>query len=358
MQAMPGWKRDALGNLVLRKGSGSPRRVVACGIDRPGFAVTEITDDGYLRLRESGSIRPHPLWIQFHEGQRIKILTRTREIPAVVTVKSTHLQRGRSTNAPITTLDDVWVDVGTTSRAEVKRLGIQILDPVVRAIPSWTFADYVAGSSAATRVGCAAIASASRGEVTTGETIFLITTLRSFGQDGLAASLRSLGKVDEVTLLDEPAENSNEQVGIRKIDKPVYLPDSTGLTSVTSIAPKVRFTKTLVESVRLDDANALLDAVRKAAAVAPDQGVQRWITLPQTSESSSAVADAFSASASLLKSLADVPSVSGHERAVREKIIAALPEWARQKASTDNEGNLVVEVGPERDPRIFIAHQD
>jgi len=46
MRAMPGWKRDVLGNLVLRKGSGSPRRVVACGLDRPGFAVTEITDDG------------------------------------------------------------------------------------------------------------------------------------------------------------------------------------------------------------------------------------------------------------------------------------------------------------------------
>ena len=32
-----GWKRDALGNLMLRKGSGSPRRVVACALDRPGF---------------------------------------------------------------------------------------------------------------------------------------------------------------------------------------------------------------------------------------------------------------------------------------------------------------------------------
>ena len=29
---MPGWKRDALGNLMLRKGSGSPRRVVACAL--------------------------------------------------------------------------------------------------------------------------------------------------------------------------------------------------------------------------------------------------------------------------------------------------------------------------------------
>src|SRR4029078_6956742 len=91
-KSLPGWQRDSLGNLILRKGSGSPRRVVACGIDRPGFAVTEITDDGYLRLREVGGVRVHPLWTQFHEGQRIRVLTRGGSVAGVVTVKSTHLQ--------------------------------------------------------------------------------------------------------------------------------------------------------------------------------------------------------------------------------------------------------------------------
>src|ERR1044072_4608035 len=78
---MPGWKRDQLGNLLLRKGSGSPRRVVACALDRPSFAVTEITDDGYLRLGEAGAGRQHPLWVQFHEGQRIKVLPRDGALP-------------------------------------------------------------------------------------------------------------------------------------------------------------------------------------------------------------------------------------------------------------------------------------
>src|SRR5262245_36138728 len=94
-KALPGWQKDQLGNLILRKGTGSPRRVVACGLDRPGFAVTEITDNGYLRFREAGSVRVHPLWVQFHEGQRIKVLTRSGSVPGVVIVKSTHLQRGR-----------------------------------------------------------------------------------------------------------------------------------------------------------------------------------------------------------------------------------------------------------------------
>ena len=357
LKEMPGWKRDALGNLILRKGSGSPRRVVACGIDRPNFAVTEITDDGYLRLREVGAIRTHSLWAQFHEGQRIEVLTRRGSVPGVITVKSTHLQR-RAPNAPVTTLDDLWVDVGASSRAEVQRMRIQLLDPVLRDFTYWTYADYIAGPSAAARVGCAAVASAATTKVSSGETVFLITALRSFGHDGLAAALRSLGRVDEVTVLDEAVESSDtEPVSVRKVGRPIYLPESTGLTSVTLLSPKVRFRNSLLESVRIADANALLDATEKAAGVPQSSGRHRWLTFEYGAGALNPV-DPYTDTAMLLQSLADIPAVSGHEREVREKILSSLPMWARQKAVTDPAGNLIVEVGPEREPVMFIAHQD
>jgi len=366
LKALPGWQRDALGNLILRKGSGTPKRVVACALDRPEFAVTEITDSGYLRLREAGSLRQHPLWIQFHEGQRIRVLTRKDSVPGVVTVKSTHLQRGRAANAPIASLDDLWVDVGARSRAEVQGLGIEMLDPVVRDLPAWTYADFVAGPSAGVRVGCAAVASAARGQVTAGETIFLLTTLRSFGHDGLEAALRQLGHVDEVTLIDQFPNPGAVSVGVlqREVDKPTFLPESTGISSLLMLAPKVRFEGSLVESVRLDDANALLGVVERSAGVNPsDRAVEpAWVQLPgRRSENARTVpgpVDPFSASAHLLKSLADLPAVSGHEHEVREAIINALPPWARQRTATDAEGNLVLAIGPERNPVMFIAHQD
>jgi putative aminopeptidase FrvX len=359
MQAMPSWKRDELGNLMLRKGSGSPRRVIACGLDRPAFAVTEITDDGYLRLRESGAGRQHPLWVQFHEGQRIKVLTRSGAVPGVVTVKSTHLQRGRVANAPAATLDDLWVDIGAASKAEVQRLGIEMLDAVVRDSPAWLYGNYfVAGQLAGVRVGCAAVASAARGQVSSGETIFLITTLRSFGYDGLEAALRTLGRVDEVTLVDQVVDAPVDGVVQRKVEKPAYLPESTGLTSLTMLAPRVRYTGTLVESVQLSDAEKLLAAVEKAAGV-DGLSSPRWQAVPSRNANAQVFRqDAYSATADLLKSLADIPSVSGHEREVRDAIAAALPAWARPLARTDNEGNLTVEVGPDRDPLMFIAHQD
>ena len=363
MKAVPGWRRDALGNLMLRKGTGSPRRVVACALDRPGFAVTEITDEGYLRLREVGAGRPHSLWHQFHEGQRLKVLTRNGIVPAVAVVKSTHLQR-RTPNAPVSTLDDMWVDVGATSRNDVTRLGIQMLDPVMRETSGWAYEGHVAGHMAGVRVGCAAVATAAAGEVTSGETIFLLTTLRSFGHDGLEAALRSLGRVDQVILIDRPTTDANaaasSAVSQRKLEKPSYLPESTGLTSVTVLSPRVRFPGSLVESIGISDAQALLEEVEKAGGVTePKRMFMRppWVQF-QPSFDDSPRTDQFSATANLLKKLADVYSVSGHEHDVRQAVMEALPPWARPQARTDAEGNLIVEAGPDRDPVMFIAHLD
>ena len=360
MRSMPGWQRDALGNLILRKGSGSPRRVVACALDRPGFAVTEITDDGYLRLREVGAGRMHPLWTQSHEGQRLRVLTRSGVVPAVAIVKSTHLQRGRAP-VPVTTLDDLWVDVGATSRNDVTRLGIRILDPVVRETTGWAYYLAVAGHMAGVRVGCAAVATAASGEVTSGETIFLLTTLRSFGHDGLEAALRSLGRVDQVTLIDQSTETTPPAAfSQRKVEKPPYLPESTGLGFITVLSPRVRFPGSLVETVSLDDANALLDEVEKISGITKPKrtpGHPPWSRVYDESRESRR-SDQYSTTAELLAKLANVYSVSGHEHDVRDEVLKALPPWARSAARTDNEGNLIVEAGPDRDPVMFIAHLD
>jgi putative aminopeptidase FrvX len=108
--------------------------------------------------------------------------------------------------------------------------------------------------------------------------------------------------------------------------------------------------------VRVSDAQKLFAVVEKVAGVSYEPG-QRFVSFLIETFSTQRQ-DPFSVTANLLKSLADLPSVSGHERPVREAIIAALPAWARPLARTDNEGNLILEVGPDRDPLMFIAHQD
>ena len=43
--SVPGWTRDGLGNLIMRRGSGQPRRrvVVSAGIHEAAYVISEIT---------------------------------------------------------------------------------------------------------------------------------------------------------------------------------------------------------------------------------------------------------------------------------------------------------------------------
>src|SRR5579863_2381583 len=42
-------KTDNVGNVWVEFGSGEPHRLIATGMDQPGYVVSAITGDGYLR---------------------------------------------------------------------------------------------------------------------------------------------------------------------------------------------------------------------------------------------------------------------------------------------------------------------
>jgi putative aminopeptidase FrvX len=45
-----GPKTDEIGNVWVTAGSGSPQRLIVAPVDEPGYVVSEITEDGYLRV--------------------------------------------------------------------------------------------------------------------------------------------------------------------------------------------------------------------------------------------------------------------------------------------------------------------
>ena len=81
--ALGGWTADAYGNVVTTVGTGSPHRIVACALDRPSYAVSQIRDDGYLRLHRIGSGSRHPLWDQQFEAQQVRVLTTAGPVAGV-----------------------------------------------------------------------------------------------------------------------------------------------------------------------------------------------------------------------------------------------------------------------------------
>jgi putative aminopeptidase FrvX len=359
-RALEGWRRDATGNLMLRRGSGAPRRVIACALDRPGFAVTQITHDGFLRLHRVGG-GGHALFDQAHEAQQVNIHTSGGVVPGVIAVANGHFAQQHRADSLVATADQLWLDVGASSAAEVAALGVRLLDPVDRRVPAWPFAGAVAGAAVGARAGCAAIAAAARGTVERGETIFLMTTQGVFGWPGLGAALARLGPVNELTVVGggraqrasrwvKPGENIGVNAVVLRIAK---------LDSLHLIAPAVRAAGTLVESLSEDEAKALLATVAAAADVPLGSlPVAPWIEAPEAPAAAARAADARSATADALKRLADLPGVPFDEWRVRDAVRAEMPAWARARAVTDSVGNLIVAMGPERDTVVFIAHLD
>ena len=358
---LPGWTRDRTGNLVMRRGSGSPRRVVACPLDQGSYVVSAITPSGYLRMHGAGNPRRHLLWDQFHEGQRIRVLTRAGAVQGVVAVRSTHLWRRRGGDTLVASVDDLWVDIGARTAAEVNARGVEMLDPVVREWPTWRYGEFVAGPGAAARAACAAVAAASRQTPASGETIYILGAQSSFNHVGLAAALAELTSADTVTLVDPSvgATDTTEAVQSRRAAPlPFDLPAGFRARSTMVLGVRHAFRGTLAESVQEGDARVLLGEVLEAAGVSAPDVV--WPVLRATTPLAPFATrrDSLTPVADLLGALTDEYGVSGHEGRVRDAVRAALPAWAQTLAKVDTAGNLIVAIGPERDTAVFVAHVD
>ena len=189
---LPGAARDRFGNVTVTLGKGAPKRLASCAVDEPGYVVGNITDDGYLRLRRVPGPAPQPLFDQqMLEGQRVTVIGDAGAVPGVVAVRSTHLTRFRGAGAadPPFTVDDAWVDVGATARADVARLGIHLLSPVARAKRPLRYGDgRLAAPFAGARAGCAALVAAVLGKpAVRGSVVVAFTVEGSYAQTGLKA---------------------------------------------------------------------------------------------------------------------------------------------------------------------------
>ena len=339
---LPGWTRDAVGNLIRRAGSGSPRRVIACAIDVSSYAVSEITDGGYIRLHRAGVLPAHPLWDQALEAQRVRIFTAhggENGVLGVGAIFNGHFAQQHRADTTVVGVDQIWIDVGASSRADAERLGIALLDPVLADRPTWTYEGQAAGPAAGARAGCAAVVTAAQGTVRSGETVFILAAQHVMNWSGLNGALARLGKYDDLTL-----------IGAAR--------GGRGAQPTRAIVPRTRYTGSLVESISATDARDLLAATAAAADVtlAPNQ---QWIAPAGTKHAAQAArADALEGAERQVIALLDLPAVHPHEWRVTDAVRAALPAWARDKTTIDSAGNVIVTAGPDKDPVAFVAHMD
>ncbi len=122
------FERDGLGSLaVIKKSTNSNAKKISffTHIDEVGFIVTKIEDNGFLRFSPIGG-----WWGHVVLGKLLKIVTYDgKEIVGVVGSKPPHLLESSERNN-VMKINQMFIDIGTSSKQEVEKLGISIGDQI------------------------------------------------------------------------------------------------------------------------------------------------------------------------------------------------------------------------------------
>jgi putative aminopeptidase FrvX len=400
---------DNLGDVIVSIGSGAPHRLIVAPLDEPGFVVSDITSDGYLRVQRLPQGGLPPIFNEMYSAQPVRIETAAGKwIDGVVAGLSVHLQPGRTNPPKAADIENIYVDIGASSEAEVRRAGVDLLDPIVinRRLMNLG-GEKMAGASIGDRYGAAALVEL-LGEVEPAKikgtlTVAFVVQQRT-GARGLQRILTQTqademiyvgrllpgGPLPEMeTLHRAPRRQLGDGVlaGVEQTDGSLpafatelkqladankipfasdysanilpksYLPMPELPAKWAHLAIATAWPDTPAETVDSKDflnLTRLLD--RYVAALSPGGAFEdktssrrdfaKHVPLPTTE---------------VLRDLVEVYGVSYHEAPVREFVERLLPPWA--KPETDDAGNLILALGTAaagaKAPRILVvAHMD
>jgi putative aminopeptidase FrvX len=152
-------QRDAMGNITVTFGTGAPHRLIAASIDEPGYVVSKIDDDGYLRVQKLPQSGLPPHFNELQNAQPMEIATRSgKMLSGIVAGLSIHLEPGRSSPPDPDDIDNVFVDVGAANADEVRRAGIDLLSPMAAERRLWPVgATQWSGTAVGDRFGAAVL---------------------------------------------------------------------------------------------------------------------------------------------------------------------------------------------------------
>ncbi len=126
---------DNIGDVVVTIGTGPPHRLIVTPMDEPGYVVSAITPDGYLRVQRLPQHGLPPVYNMLASAQPVKVgTTRGVTIDGVFAGLSIHLQPfstdSYAPTADPADLDAMYVDIGAMSAAEARKAGVDVLNPI------------------------------------------------------------------------------------------------------------------------------------------------------------------------------------------------------------------------------------
>jgi len=380
-------RTDALGNLTVEFGSGNPRRLLAVPLDEPGYVVTRIRDDGFLRVTPVGQGYRGALAHQHLEGNDTVVVTGMGTVPGVMGVPSAHLTSFAPTATsewPPFAWQDAFVDIGANAAGEAAALGVRVMDTLtLMKRPTALRGEMIAAPSVQTKAAAVALAEAAHRVATNsnaGSVVLAWTTLGLLNGKGLEAIVRNQGPFDEAHVFSRnfgweraegtfvmpispepgvgvlsaaPVEGATVAPHLPMFRHPTTGGPAWGAATVHYIGLPTLYQDTPVETVRAGDVAALADFfVAAAGADAPPAVLPR----PETPADSALEDRPFAEMAGTLERLVASYGVSGAEAPVRAQIESLLPTWTDPEV--DDAGNLSIGFGQGEPHIVFVAHMD
>jgi putative aminopeptidase FrvX len=401
---------DNLGDVIVTIGSGTPNRLIVTPIDEPGFVVSEITSDGYLRVQRLPQFGLPPVFNELYSAQPVKVETVDGKwIDGVVAGLSVHLQ-GAHLNAPKAgDLENFYVDIGAGTATEARKAGVAILNPIVinRRLMNLDGAE-LAGASIGDRFGAAALlktlAQVDPARIKGTLTIAFVVQQRT-GARGLQRILTQThademiyvgrllpgGPIPEMpTMRRGPRREpgSGVLIGVEKTDGALstfgsqlkqiadaakssfdtdysagilpssYLPMPALPAAWAHVAISIAWPDTPAEMI---DSHDLENLARFLTRYIQDSQSPEPATKAIAAESGPVVTRGLVRNSDPLRVLVQAYGVSYQEKDVRQSVASLLPNWA--KTETDDAGNLILHLGTapagSKTPSILIvAHMD
>ena len=402
---------DNLGDLIVTMGSGAPHRLIVTPMDEPGFVVSEITPDGYLRVQRlpQGGGLP-PIYNEMYSAQPVKVGTASGKwIDGVVAGLSVHLQGGRTDAPKASDIQNIYVDIGATSAEEVRKAGVDVLNPIVisRRLMKLGYGQR-AGDSIGDRFGATALLELA-GQLDPAKikgtlTVAFVVQQRT-GARGLERILTQT-QADEMIYVGRllpggpipQMENLHHAprrepgggvlIGVQQTDgtlsgfeaelkqladankipvasdysasvlPPTYLPLPQLPAKWAHIGIATSWTDTPAELIDSRDWNDLANLLELYIQGSPPQEVAEG---RQASSKLGTIWDTLPSTKFILSDLVPIYAVSNIEGPMRDEVKTLLPKWA--KPETDDAGNLILHLGTaaegSKTPRILIvAHMD
>ncbi|MFW9957603.1 MAG: M42 family metallopeptidase [Candidatus Odinarchaeota archaeon] len=194
---------DKIGNLIASLEGNTKHYTIVAHADEVGFLVSGIDERGFIHAK--WNTQGHLPDLRLLPGQWVLIMTDKGLIPGCFAVKTAHIA-GEEGKTRIPTYEEVFLDIGFSSRDEVEEYGVHIGDPIIYAAPVERVGHNLCGKSMDDRIGLvimillahklSKIPTAKRPRIT-----FVSTVMEELGARGAAAIARDLD-VDGVLILD------------------------------------------------------------------------------------------------------------------------------------------------------------